>query len=270
MCRRLFSFCRARDLEPWRTASTRTGRHLALEVWFVWHPESSWQSSLASVRGRRPSGTRGRGGDRVVFIAAPLRRVVVRQMEPAAEGVQRRHPEAQLPSNRTLADPLRSGVPAGGSSGFSARPRTARTRAAVPALLRGRLVANFALAQPAVYVNLQQLRAEAKDPTPGKKDGSQEGFEAIFTLKIKRGPRDGRPGDRRRRGAPRPARRQPDQSPRRQHPERPVQGTDVPSDLRLDAVVFENGGVTLDGHADFLAGRSRAFDQTRGKLGVTR
>jgi uncharacterized protein involved in outer membrane biogenesis len=30
------------------------------------------------------------------------------------------------------------------------------------ALLRGRLVANFALTQPALYVNLQQLRAEAK------------------------------------------------------------------------------------------------------------
>jgi hypothetical protein len=33
-------------------------------------------------------------------------------------------------------------------------------------LLRGRLVANFALTQPAVYANLQQLRAEAADPTP--------------------------------------------------------------------------------------------------------
>jgi hypothetical protein len=50
--------------------------------------------------------------------------------------------------------------------------------------LRGRLGANFALTQPAVYANLQQLRPEAADPTPVKDHGWQEAFPAIYPLKI--------------------------------------------------------------------------------------
>ena len=52
------------------------------------------------------------------------------------------------------------------------------------ALLRGRLVANFALTQPPVYANLQQLRAEATDPTPVKDHGWQEAFQEMYPLKI--------------------------------------------------------------------------------------
>ena len=52
------------------------------------------------------------------------------------------------------------------------------------ALLRGRLGAKFPLTQPAEYANLQQLRAEAADPTPVKDHGWQEAFQAIYPLKI--------------------------------------------------------------------------------------
>lgn len=121
------------------------------------------------------------------------------------------------------------------------------------ALLRGRLVANFALAQPALYVNLQQLRAEAKDPTPVKDHGWQEAFEAIYPLKINEvRVTDGRV------------------TYVDEGPFAPLEVSRInliaenirnirskdrtyPSDLHLDAVIFETGRVTLDGHADFLA-----------------
>jgi hypothetical protein len=121
------------------------------------------------------------------------------------------------------------------------------------ALLRGRLVANFSLAQPAVYVNLQQLRAEATDPTPVKDHGWQEAFEAIYPLKINEvqvtdgqvtyvddGP-----------FAPLELSR----LTLTARNIRNIRSRDrtYPSDVHLDAVVFEKGRIALDGHADFLA-----------------
>jgi hypothetical protein len=121
------------------------------------------------------------------------------------------------------------------------------------ALLRGRLVANFALKEPALYVNLQQLRAEAADPTPVKDHGWQEPFEAIYPLKIN----ELRVTDRR-------------VTYIDEGPFAPLEVTQInltaqnirnirsqdrtyPSDLQLDAVAFQHGRVTLNGHADFLA-----------------
>lgn len=42
------------------------------------------------------------------------------------------------------------------------------------ALLRAKLVANFRLERPALHVNLEHLREEAKDPTPIKDKGWQQ------------------------------------------------------------------------------------------------
>jgi hypothetical protein len=123
----------------------------------------------------------------------------------------------------------------------------------VKALLRGGLVADFALTQPAVYANLQQLRAEAADPTPVEDHGWQEAFEAIYPLKINEvRVTDGRVT-------------YVDEGPfppleitrinLTAHNIRNIRSKDrtYPSDLHVDAVVFETGRVTLDGHADFLA-----------------
>jgi hypothetical protein len=52
------------------------------------------------------------------------------------------------------------------------------------ALIHGKLVADFRLVDPALYVNRQQLQAEAADPTPLQEHGWQEAFEAIYPLKI--------------------------------------------------------------------------------------
>ena len=121
------------------------------------------------------------------------------------------------------------------------------------ALWSWKLVADFSLDRPKLYVNLAHLRAEAADPQPVAKRGWQEALQAIYPLKINRftivngeatyvddGPfeplelstinlvvdniRNIRSRER-----------------------------DYPSAVRLDAVVFKRGKVTIDGHADFLA-----------------
>ena len=51
-------------------------------------------------------------------------------------------------------------------------------------LIRARLVAEIEIARPMVYVDLKNLREEAKDPTPVKDKGWQEALEEVYPLKI--------------------------------------------------------------------------------------
>src|SRR6185295_13661668 len=121
------------------------------------------------------------------------------------------------------------------------------------ALLSGKLVADFALDRPKLYVNLAHLRAEAADPEPVAKHGWQEAFQAIYPLKINRfriGNGEATYVD--------------------DGPFEPLalsainlvadnirnirsRERDYPSGIHVDAVVFKRGKVTIDGHADFLA-----------------
>jgi hypothetical protein len=121
------------------------------------------------------------------------------------------------------------------------------------ALLSGKLVADFALDRPKLYVNLAHLRAEAADPEPVAKHGWQEAFQAIYPLKINR--------FRIRNG---------EATYVDDGPFEPLELSainlvadnirnirsrerDYPSGIHVDAVVFKRGKVTIDGHADFLA-----------------
>lgn len=52
------------------------------------------------------------------------------------------------------------------------------------AVLHGRLVAEFALREPRIHINLTQLRAEAKSEVPVEERGWQEAAQAIYPLKI--------------------------------------------------------------------------------------
>jgi Domain of Unknown Function (DUF748) len=121
------------------------------------------------------------------------------------------------------------------------------------ALLSWKLVADFALDRPKLYVNLAHLRSEAADPEPMAKHGWQEAFQAIYPLKINRftivngeatyvddGPFE----------------------PLELHAVNVTADNirnirsrerDYPSAVHLDAVVFKKGKVSIDGHADFLA-----------------
>lgn len=51
-------------------------------------------------------------------------------------------------------------------------------------LLYGRLVAEFQLDRPQIFINLRQLRTEAASPVPLKERGWQQAVEAIYPLKI--------------------------------------------------------------------------------------
>ena len=119
------------------------------------------------------------------FIDEPLRRLVVRQMNQQLKGYTadiRKLSFHPVGLSLTLYDLkfLQQAHP--DPPVFHAPKLDASVE--WKALLRGRLVADFALTQPAIYVNLQQLRAEAADPTPVEDHGWQEAFQAIYPLKI--------------------------------------------------------------------------------------
>ena len=132
--------------------------------------------------------------------------------EPAAEGVQRGHPEAQLPSDRALADPLRSEVRPAGPPRSAGLPRAAPGRerpveGAPPRPARRQLRPGAArrVREPPAATR----RGQGSDAGQGTRlAGSVRGD---LPPEDQRVPRDGRPRDLRRRGALRPARGQPDQ-----------------------------------------------------------
>ena len=188
------------------------------------------------------------------FIDEPLRRVIVRQMNQQLKGyradIQKLsfHP---VGLSLTLYD-LRFVQEAHPDPPVFHVPQLDAS-VEWKALLRGRLVADFGLTRPAIYANLQQLRAEAADPTPVKDHGWQEAFEAIYPLKINEvRVTEGRV------------------TYVDEGPFEPLEVSQVnltarnirnirskertyPSEVHLDAVVFKNGRATLDGLADFLA-----------------
>lgn len=121
------------------------------------------------------------------------------------------------------------------------------------ALLHRRVVADFRLVRPSIYVDRKNLEIEAKDPTPLEGHGWQEAFEAIYPLKINqvrvidgevtyvdRGPF--RPLELRRVYV------NADNIRNIRSRER-----EYPSELHAEAIVFGSGWVAIDGNADFLA-----------------
>jgi len=121
------------------------------------------------------------------------------------------------------------------------------------ALIFGRVVANFRFQEPELYADRTHVEKEAKDPTPLTQHGWQEAFEAIYPLKINEVKIvDGRVtyvDD----GPYKPL------TLRRVNVVaeniRNVRSRDrvYPSELRVDAQVFEAGKLSIDGNADFLA-----------------
>src|SRR5437879_3653157 len=122
------------------------------------------------------------------------------------------------------------------------------------ALVHRRIVADITFDRPTVYVDLRQVRAEAKSEVPMQEKGWQEALEALaFDLKINR--LRVRDGDVTyvERGPFNPLRLSGVQLSAEnirniRSPERAY-----PSDLHLEATVFDAGRLWVDGHADFLA-----------------
>jgi hypothetical protein len=121
------------------------------------------------------------------------------------------------------------------------------------ALLSGRVVADFEINNPKLFINLKQSQNELKDETPIDERGWQEAVQAIYPLKINEFViTDG------------------ELTYVDQGPYRPLEFRNVnfraynirnissgegeyPSDVYLEANVFKNGKIVLEGHADFLA-----------------
>lgn len=121
------------------------------------------------------------------------------------------------------------------------------------AIVRGRVVADFVIHDPKLYINRKQARKEIEDKTPIKERGWQQAVEEIYPLKINHF-----------------AIYNGQLTYIDEGPFRPLELTGVnlfaenirnvssgegvyPSPVHIDATVFHEGKLQLNGHADFLA-----------------
>ncbi|HKY32328.1 MAG TPA: DUF748 domain-containing protein [Candidatus Polarisedimenticolia bacterium] len=121
------------------------------------------------------------------------------------------------------------------------------------ALLRGRVVADVELERPALMVDLRQLQEESADAVPVERKGWQEAVEAIYPFKI---------NELRVAGGELVYIDTDPERPLRLH-EVSFTAKDIrnvrsrertyPSEVMLEALVFDRGRLSLAGHADFLS-----------------
>lgn len=120
------------------------------------------------------------------------------------------------------------------------------------ALIKGRLVGDFLIDRPKLYINLKQVRKEAESETTLEQKGWQDALEAVYPLKID--------VFRIRNGA---------LTYVDQGHYKPLHAGEIflhatnirnifspettyPSPVKIEATLFEKGKLTLDGHANFL------------------
>lgn len=121
------------------------------------------------------------------------------------------------------------------------------------ALIRARLVADFELVRPTLYINRNHLEAEQKDDIPVTDHGWQDALQAIYPLKIN--DFEVRDGDVTyvEEGQTRPLRVSKINALVQDIRNVRSDPGDYPSPLRVEALVFDRGRLLVDGHADFLA-----------------
>jgi hypothetical protein len=188
------------------------------------------------------------------LVAEPMRRSMERRMNAALEGYSVRIEKLRLRPfdfGLTLVN-LSVRQDANPEPALAVFPRL-QASLQWRELLALRLVADFLLDRPVVYVNLKQLRQEARDETAVEKKGWQRAVEEIYPLKINLF---------RVRGG--------EITYVDEDPKRPLHLTQVelsannirnihsrertyPSPVHAEASVFGTGRAKVDGHADFLA-----------------
>ncbi len=127
------------------------------------------------------------------------------------------------------------------------------------ALLFGRVVADFTIDDPVVVINLKHSESERRDPEALHERGWQAALQAIYPLKINEFVISNGQLTYLDRGPYRPLQlRNIDFTARNIRNVRSNPG-EYPSDVHLQAVVFEKGRVDLGGRADFLAEPHVAF-----------
>lgn len=127
------------------------------------------------------------------------------------------------------------------------------------ALLFGRVVADFTIDDPVIVINLKHSESERRDPEALHERGWQAALQAIYPLKINELVISNGHLTYLDRGPYRPLElRNIDFTARNIRNVRSHQG-EYPSDVRLQAAVFEKGRLELEGQADFLAEPHVAF-----------
>jgi len=120
------------------------------------------------------------------------------------------------------------------------------------ALLHRKVVADFKLAKPIIYVDKSHFETEMKDPTPVKDHGWQDAIQAMYPLKINEFRiTDGEAT------YVETAKAAPLKVTKIQATVRDIRNVrsaegEYPSPFRVDAVVFDRGQVRINGNADFL------------------
>jgi Domain of Unknown Function (DUF748) len=187
------------------------------------------------------------------FLDEPLRRVTEREMNRKMKGYTAHirkldfHPigfavdfyDVQLVQNANPDPPV---------------ARIERLSASVQwrALIHGKLVADFRLQKPIVYVDKSHFETELKDPTPVKDHGWQDALQAMYPLKINEFRIvDGEATYVEKAQAPPLRVTKIDVAANDIRNVRSTEG-EYPSPVRVEAVVFERGRVKVDGKADFL------------------
>lgn len=120
------------------------------------------------------------------------------------------------------------------------------------ALLKGRVVGDFLIDRPKLYINLKHVRKEEESKTPLGQKGWQDALEAVYPLKIDvLGIRNG------------------ELTYVDEGPYKPLHASEIflqatnirnifstehvyPSPVKFEATLFEKGKLNLDGHANFL------------------
>jgi Domain of Unknown Function (DUF748) len=120
------------------------------------------------------------------------------------------------------------------------------------ALIHGKLVADFKLQRPIVYVDRSHFETELKDPTPVKEHGWQDALQAMYPLDINEFRIVNGEATYVEKAQAQPLRvTKIDVVARDIRNVESAEG-EYPSPVRVDAVVFDRGRVHVDGKADFL------------------
>jgi hypothetical protein len=121
------------------------------------------------------------------------------------------------------------------------------------ALIRARLVADFALVRPTLYINRGHLDAEEKDDVPIGEHGWQDALQAIYPLKINNFTIRDADITYVEEGQSQPLRISKLQVLAQDIRNVRSDPGDYPSPVHMEAQIFDRGRLTIDGHADFLA-----------------
>jgi uncharacterized protein DUF748 len=120
------------------------------------------------------------------------------------------------------------------------------------ALIHGRVVADFLVDEPIVYVDRTHFQKEMEDPTPVKDHGWQDAIEAMYPLKINLFRIRNGAATYVDAGQARPLTLKAINVSARNIRNVRSDNKDYPSPVSIDAVVFDDGRLAVDGAADFL------------------